>query len=336
MWLPDGKSVAGVRQELETTLAAAFAQFEAEAPRSGVGGPDELLPVAATAVARALLQDAVEGAKTQPAGQLPSETLKATLAQLQWGDLLLAAACANKNDAANRRLLALIETQVAPALSKKWGRDRAQDLADELPQKLHLSDERGLNRGRPKLLSYGGRARLATWLQAIGHRGAIERWRRQGREQSDDDLSGAPDRGGGDGVVDQLTHDEDLDLVRRVGPQAFEQLMQQLPAVSEQQYRFAYFRCVGGLDASEIANRLGVGKSRVTELSQQVFRRLVAIMRRLAPELESMSDEASTERRRHVEEALQAWFGKDAAAAGAGGTDDDHDQPTLRVTGVER
>jgi hypothetical protein len=71
------------------------------------------------------------------------------------------------------------------------------------------------------------------------------------------------------------------------------------------------------------------------ELSQQVFRRLVAIMRQLAPELADMSDDATTQRRRHVEEALQAWFGADAGAAGTGGSND-VDQPTLRVTGIEQ
>jgi hypothetical protein len=85
--------------------------------------------------------------------------------------------------------------------------------------------------------------------------------------------------------------------------------MAELPRVSEQQYRFAYFRCVGGLDSQAIAERLDVGKSRVTELSQQVFRRLIAIMRRLAPELADISDDASRDRRHKMEEALQAWFG---------------------------
>ena len=70
MWLPDGKSVAGARQELEPTLAAAFAEFDQGTPRSGVSGPEELLPVASTAVARALLQQAVEAAKDAPGGQL--------------------------------------------------------------------------------------------------------------------------------------------------------------------------------------------------------------------------------------------------------------------------
>jgi hypothetical protein len=109
--------------------------------------------------------------------------------------------------------------------------------------------------------------------------------------------------------------------------------MRQLPSVSEQQYRFAYFRCVGGLDNVEIAERLGVGKPRVTELSQQVFRRLIAIMRRLAPELENLSDDPAKDRRRKVEEALQEWFGKAEAGSQIPA---EFEQPTLRVSGVER
>ena len=205
-----------------------------------------------------------------------------------------------------------------PSLARKWGRERGADLADELPQKLHLFDERGLNRGRVRLLAYGGRSRLVTWLRAVGHQAGIDRWRRGERETPEDDFGATPDRDEAGDESEKLARGEDLDMVRRVVPLAFEQLMRQLPTVSEQQHRFAYFRCVEGLDNIEIAERLGVGKSRVTELSQQVFKRLMAILRRLAPELEEISDDPTKDRRRKVEEALQEWFGgKDKAAVEA-------------------
>jgi hypothetical protein len=109
-------------------------------------------------------------------------------------------------------------------------------------------------------------------------------------------------------AAEKMAHDEDVRLMRRIAPQAFAELMTQLKTVSEQQYKFAYLRCVAGLDGTTIAERLSVGKSRVTELSQQVFRKLIAIVRKLAPELENISDEPSKERRRAFEEAIQDWF----------------------------
>jgi DNA-directed RNA polymerase specialized sigma24 family protein len=316
LWLPEGKSVAGVRDDLAGQLATAFAEFERTAPGSGIGDAGEIMPLAATAAGRALLQEAVDAAKSGPAAHLPTEPLRQTLAELAWPDLLLTAACAHKNDAANRALVDLIEEDVRPALIRKWGRDRGEEIADELPQKLHLFDERGLNRGRVRLLAYGGRSRLATWLRAVAHQGAIDRWRRRRREQPVDELPEPTGRAGDGEPGDQIVEEEELEMVSRVGRMAFEQLMAELPRVSEQQYRFAYFRCVQGLDNNAIAEQLDVGKSRVTELSQQVFRRLIAIMRRLAPELAEISDDASRDRRRKMEEALQAWFGQDASNTG--------------------
>jgi DNA-directed RNA polymerase specialized sigma24 family protein len=337
MWLPEGKSVAGVRDELDGVLTEAFADFQRDVPGSGIAKPAEVLPLAATAVARDVLQEALDAARSQTGGLTPSAEFKANLAQLSWPDLLLVAACANKNDAANRRLLEVVEREVRPVLAKKWGRDRAEEITDELPQKLHLSDERGLNRGRVRLLTYGGRSRLATWLRAVAHQAAIDRWRRQSREQPDELLAETRAEEGAVEVGDKLARDEDLDLVRRVGPQAFEQLMRQLPEISEQQYRFAYFRCVGGLNNVDIADRLGVAKSRITELSQQVFRRLITILRQLAPELESLTDEASPQRRRHVEEALQEWFGQpEHRVTMVEGGDDSQQRPGLRLAGGEQ
>ncbi len=316
LWLPEGKSVAEVRDDLADQLAAAFAEFERTAPGSGLGDAGEILPIAATAAGRALLQEAVDSAKARPSDHLPTQPLRRALSELAWPDLLLAAACAHKNDAANRALVDLIQKEVRPALIRKWGRDRGEELADELPQKLHLFDDRGLNRGRVRLLAYGGRSRLATWLRAVAHQGAIDRWRRRRREQPVDELPEPTGRAGDGEPGSQIAEDEELEMVRRVGRMAFEQLMAELPRVSEQQYRFAYFRCVEGLDNNAIAEQLDVGKSRVTELSQQVFRRLIAIMRRLAPELANISDDASRDRRRKMEEALQAWFGRDASTTG--------------------
>ena len=103
LWLPDGKSVAGVRQDLARSLEMAFAEFQRTVPGTAVPNPADVFPVAATAVGRGLLQETVRTAKAQPDGHVPSEQFRSTLAGLEWADLLLAAACAEKNDAANRR-----------------------------------------------------------------------------------------------------------------------------------------------------------------------------------------------------------------------------------------
>ncbi|HYO24451.1 MAG TPA: hypothetical protein VEQ85_05830, partial [Lacipirellulaceae bacterium] len=287
-------------------------------PGAAPASPAEVCPGAAAAASRGLLQDAVQGAASDPSGGVPSDALRGRLAELAWQDLLLAAACAHRSEPANRRLLDLIQTEVLPALARKWGRDRASDLADDLPQILHIRDERGLNRGRIRLLAYGGRSRLATWLRSVAHREGIDRWRRGARHEAVEDLAETADDGAAADASARMVEAEDLALIRRVGPQAFEQLMRQLPNESEQQHRFAYFRCVERLDNSEIAARLGVGKSRVTELSQQVFRRMMAILSQLAPELDAISSEATKERRRNVEEALQEWFGSAARLAPLG------------------
>jgi DNA-directed RNA polymerase specialized sigma24 family protein len=313
LWTPEKAAVSLLAAALAEGLDAGYEEYRASVPDLPPPAREELLPLAATAVGRGLIQEALERDKRHSPAVALTDRLAERLRYLAWGDLLLVAACVHRDDGANRQLLALVESHVLPALARKWGRDRAQEVADDLPQKLHIPDEKGLNRGRPRLLAYGGRSRLTTWLQAVAHRQAIDRWRRPERQPIDDDLGGPTATAGTGSSADQLIGQEEVDLVRRIVQPAFEELMRQLQDISEQQHRFAYLRCVRGMDNIDIAEQLGVGKSRVTELSQQVFRKLMAIIRKLAPELGAVSYEPTKERRKLIEEALQEWFGDTAS-----------------------
>lgn len=308
LWMPERKATLALSDALADKIATAFAEYSESVPQSAQQDIAKLLPHVSAAVGRGFLQGALEKAKELSLADSVTPDFTNSLRALAWGDLLFAAACADRDDAANRRLLELMQKEVLPSLARKWGRERAEEVVDELPQKLHLVDDKGLNRGRARLLTYGGRSRLVTWLKAVANRQAIDCWRSRRRYQPSENLTELAPCATEQDSAERMEHAEDIEIVRRIAPLAFKELMEHLPTVSEQQYRFAYFRCVRQWDGTAIAAELGVGKSRVTELSQQVFRRLIAIMRRLAPELENLSDEPSKERRRWFEEAIGEIF----------------------------
>ncbi|QDU29440.1 hypothetical protein ETAA8_45500 [Anatilimnocola aggregata] len=305
LWLSERDAVNELRNNLATKIEAASVDYRNTFPTSVAPKPEQWLPHSAAAIGRSLLRDSL--AENQVPNECLSPEFSLQLNQLAWGDLMLVAACVLGKEDANRELIRIIDEKIKPALVRRWGRQSAEEITDALPQTLHLKDERGLNQGRPRLLAYGGRARLETWLKALAARQVIDRWRRL-RETSEVEL----DKHSAEAENSNENQDDDLALIREVVPNAFCELMKQLPKASEQQYRFAFYRCVRRWDNTLIAAELNVSKPRVTELSQQVFRRLISIIRQMAPELAKLSDDPSRERRTLWEDAIGEWFGETA------------------------
>jgi RNA polymerase sigma-70 factor (ECF subfamily) len=89
------------------------------------------------------------------------------------GDLLLAFACASRNDAAIRALDVLVRSEVAAAVARL---DLSPSFADDVGQKLR---EHLLLSSPPTIGTYAGRAALRTWLRSAALRVGLNMRRRR-------------------------------------------------------------------------------------------------------------------------------------------------------------
>jgi DNA-directed RNA polymerase specialized sigma24 family protein len=170
------------------------------------------------------------------------------------------------------------------------------------------------------LQSFYGRSRLLIWLQTVATHQMIDLRRRKSRTNCEWDLLDQQPPQPTSSPADEVILRGQLETVRSLIASAFGRLLTELRESAVTQYEFAYYRCVKGLSYTEVAERLAVTKSRVTELSTLVCGKLMSIFRRLEPEFAEKRSEISKEQRKLIEEAIYDWF---SGGANAGLTADE-------------
>jgi RNA polymerase sigma factor (sigma-70 family) len=229
---------------------------------------------AAIAVGRSELQDVIDGG-SQVAGPANDG-----LNQRNWGDLAFAALCLCRDDKANRRLIELVDKEVVPTLAKQFGSDRALDWAAELPSFLHVEQQTGLNRGRRRLYSYGGKSSLAGWLRTVAVNRAKSELKEASGHTSDDAVLEGLSGNDGDPInsaTDEEAGVEDpqqLDRLRDAIERSLREVTSGLRVSAPSQFQYAYLRFYKRLRHVDIAKRMGVTKQNVTRLAKLVCEKL--------------------------------------------------------------
>ena len=232
-----------------------------------------------------------------------------------WNDLVLASACVCRIPGANERLMSLIHEHVLPALIRHCERSRAEEVSDQLAAKLHLISEGGLNRGRPKLLTYGGRSSLIAWLRSVALHQTFDVYRQKSRFVDDEaaiENAATSDDASSRSSTDDGSQYPTSEVIR----EAFVAVMRETKQSAPAQFKYGYLRCIQKMPPTEIAERMGVGKPFVTELSSKFCSKLLQRILDNERHLEIHADRTNlAARRKALEELLQLWLSDSEVAS---------------------
>ncbi len=198
-------------------------------------------------------------------------------------DVMLTAGCAMGDDACSQALLEIIRRHVRPALVDKWGVGKTNPVIDDMPSHLLEPLKRGLNGGRTRLLTFYGKSPIEPWLRTIATRLVIDRGRHvkevtTSSENLDKHPAGSAGGSGGDMPDDSAENKQMQTLFVEIAAPLFQRLLEQLRRKSPQQYSYAILRLQRGYKPAQIAVRLHVERSRVTQLSQAVCKKLLQMI----------------------------------------------------------
>lgn len=157
----------------------------------------------------------------------------------------------------------------------------AADVLRDLPSHLRLPTREGFNRGRPRMAQFYGASTLVTWIKMIAMNLGFDYARRSSREKQSGDES--------DGVATPPLPNSttaSADLFAALIPSlraALASLFQELASEKETkpafaQFDFAILCFVKRLKPAEISTTLGVNRPRITQLANQVLKRLVPLL----------------------------------------------------------
>jgi RNA polymerase sigma-70 factor (ECF subfamily) len=183
----------------------------------------------------------------------PGRDVEAELQQLHADELFLACACGHGDPAALEALEAELRPLLRSVLAdpKAAGVD-AEDLRQMLLERLLVGDAER----RPKILDYGGRGRLRTWLKVAATRLRIDQERRrtgQAVPLEDDSLQR---------IEDSVSADMEVALLKQRYRSAFKEAFQAvLRSLEPEQRTLLRLTVVEGLSATEIARSHGVHRA---------------------------------------------------------------------------
>jgi RNA polymerase sigma-70 factor (ECF subfamily) len=157
---------------------------------------DPLVPAVATAIGRAraawpaLVVDDRDLVHAIARGLADAGDPVGALAQLAVQDLYLAVACAASAPGALAAFAIACDPAIKGSLrAMGLAPDVVDELAHEVNTKLFVSSD-----GPPRIATYSGRARLASWVRTVATRTAVDRLRKRTDSSDDDDaLDAIPD-----------------------------------------------------------------------------------------------------------------------------------------------
>jgi RNA polymerase sigma-70 factor (ECF subfamily) len=168
------------------------------------------------------------------------------LATLRAGDLYIACACAEGEDAAIAAFEAAFGDQIEQALARiEADRDRRSELRQIIRQHVFVGD------GVGAIARYSGHGPLGAWLRVTASRAAInaQRGRRVLQPIDDDDLAGLPER----------LRDPELDYLKQTYRDAFREAFQvAIGGLTPRERTLLRQAVIHGLTVRDVARMYGV------------------------------------------------------------------------------
>jgi DNA-directed RNA polymerase specialized sigma24 family protein len=211
------------------------------------------------------------------------------VASLFLSDLFTASACIQRDDSANRFLVALVDGWVRPRLASQFGRSmprhRAEEVLDDaishlwLPSVSKTGNEEDSAAGNDRehcpgsrLAEYCGLSKLRSWLFGILKYRLIDERRKKGRDtvaigaapDSDEETHGARVDVPQTGATEALAKMAE-DYVERLR-NAFRQVVEELKAEEKpRRFQIAFLWLYCGFGNSDIADMVGVSRPAVSQ-----------------------------------------------------------------------
>ncbi|MCA9068785.1 MAG: hypothetical protein KDA84_07675, partial [Planctomycetaceae bacterium] len=142
VWWPQRSNRDQLADQLRHHLENSFQTFRKTVPQTKISKFEKLWPIVAHSLTQDFLsQSTLKGIETELGGFISQISIS------DLGDVFWMSAVYQNDGAANTALLNRIQTVVQPAVQSRWGRQKGQTVADDLPSQLLKQSQRGFNRG---------------------------------------------------------------------------------------------------------------------------------------------------------------------------------------------